>query len=178
LIAFVDTTVVLRFVLEGDISLHQAFAATVTACSELLWIESMRVVQRLRLDAALSDQALAEAVGRIATCYASFRVCLLDEEIKQTAAGPFPTVIGILDALHLACARRCVRHYPGETLLLYSYDRQMNLCARALGIATSLAEGPVPPRAGTPWVRRSSARSFPRTRASPWCLSSRGGRHS
>jgi predicted nucleic acid-binding protein len=139
-IAFVDTSVVLRFVLEGDISLHQAFAATATACSELLWIESMRVAQRLRLDGALSDQDLAEAVSRISTCYASFRVYLLDDEIKQAAAGPFPTVVGTLDALHLACARRCARHYPGETLLVYSYDRQMNLCARALGFSTPLAE--------------------------------------
>ena len=141
MIAFVDTSVVLRFVLEGDISLHQAFTATVTACSELLWIESMRVAQRLRLDGALSDTDLAEAVSRIVTFYSSFRVYLLDNEIKQVASGPFPTVIGTLDALHLACARRCARHYPGETLLVYSYDKQMNLCARALGFSTPLAEG-------------------------------------
>jgi predicted nucleic acid-binding protein len=140
LIAFVDTSVVLRFILEGDISLHQAFAATVTACSELLWIESMRVAQRLRLDGALSDQGLAEAVSRIATCYASLRAYLLDDEIKQEAAGPFPTVIGTLDALHLACARRAARHYPNETLLIFSFDRQMNLCARALGFSVPLAQ--------------------------------------
>ena len=145
MIAFVDTSVVLRFVLEGDISLHQAFSATVTACSELLWIESMRVAQRLRLDGSLSDQGLAEAVSRIADCYASFRVYLLDEEIKQAAAGPFPTVIGTLDALHLACARRAVKHYPGETLLVFSHDRQMNLCARALGFSTPLAGEAVSP---------------------------------
>jgi hypothetical protein len=92
LIAFVDTAVVLRFVLEGDFSLHQAFAATVTACSELLWIESMRVAQRLRLDGALSDQDLAEAVSRIATCYASFPlrhhgVTCFATESDQPAAG-------------------------------------------------------------------------------------------
>ena len=140
MIAFVDTSVVLRFVLEGDISLHHAFAATITACSELVWIESMRVAQRLRLDGRLDDKNLAEAVSRIAACYSSFRVYLLDEEIKQTAAGPFPTVIGTLGALHLACARRAARHYPGETLLVFSYDRQMNLCARALGFSTPLAD--------------------------------------
>ena len=140
MIAFVDTSVVLRFVLEGDISLHHAFAATITACSELVWIESMRVAQRLRLDGRLDDKDLAEAVSRIAACYSSFRVYLLDEEIKQTAAGPFPTVIGTLDALHLACARRAARHYPGETLLVFSYDRQMNLCARAFGFSTPLAD--------------------------------------
>lgn len=140
MIAFVDTSVVLRFVLEGDITLHQAFAAAVTACSELVWIESMRVAQRLRLDGVLDDQRLTEAVSRIADCYSSFRVYLLDEEIKQTAAGPFPTVIGTLDALHLACARRAARQYHGQTLLVFSHDRQMNMCARALGFATPLAE--------------------------------------
>jgi predicted nucleic acid-binding protein len=140
LIAFVDTSVVLRFVLEGDISLHQAFAVTLTSCSELLWIESMRVVQRLRLDGALSDAGLAEAVSRISACYASLRVYLIDDEIKQAAAGPFPTVIGTLDALHLACARRAASHYPGEKILLFSYDKQMNLCARALGFSTPLAQ--------------------------------------
>jgi predicted nucleic acid-binding protein len=140
LIAFVDTSVVLRFVLEGDISLHQAFSASVTACSELLWIESMRVAQRLRLDGTLTDKGLAEAVSRISACYASFRVYLLDEEIKRAAAGSFPTVIGTLDALHLACALRSASNYPGETLLLYSYDTRMNLCARALGFSTPLAQ--------------------------------------
>ena len=63
MIAFIDTSVVLRFVLEGDIRVHDAFAATATACSELLWIEAMRVVQRHRLNGELSDQTLAEAVS-------------------------------------------------------------------------------------------------------------------
>jgi predicted nucleic acid-binding protein len=140
LIAFVDTSVVLRFVLEGDIALHHAFAATVTACSELLWIESMRVAQRLRLDGALSDHGLAEAVRRLSACYASLRVYLIDDGIKQAAAGPFPTVIGTLDALHLACARRASSEAPDETLLVFSYDKQMTMCAQALGYSTPLAQ--------------------------------------
>lgn len=101
----------------------------------------MRVAQRLRLDGALCDRDLAEAVSRIATCYASFWVYLLDDEIKQAAAGPSPIVIGTLVALHLACARRGAIHYPGEPMLVYSYDRQMNLYDRALGFSTPLAEG-------------------------------------
>jgi hypothetical protein len=100
----------------------------------------MRVAQRLRLDGVLDDQRLTEAVSRIAACYSSFRVSLFDEEIKQTAAGPFPTVIGTSDALHLGYARRAARQYPGETLLVFSRDRQMNLCARTLGYSTPLAD--------------------------------------
>jgi predicted nucleic acid-binding protein len=140
LTAFVDTSVVLRYVLEGDISLHQAFAATVTACSELLWIEAMRVAHRLRLNGVLSDQGLAEAVSRITACYASFRVYLIDDEIKKAAAGPYPTVIGTLEALHLACARRAAVRSPEETMLVFSYDKQMNVCAQAFGFSTPLAQ--------------------------------------
>jgi hypothetical protein len=109
-----------------------AFASSI--CAEL--------VPRSLLNelSALTDQGLAEVVSRIATVYASFRAYLLDDEIKQAAAEPFPTVIGTLDALHLACARRCAKQYPGETLLVYSYDKQMNLCARATGLSTPLDE--------------------------------------
>jgi hypothetical protein len=138
--AFVDTSVLLRFVLEGDIALHQAFAAPVTACSELLWIESMRATQRLRLDGKLSDNDLAEAVSRVIAAYASMRVYLLDREVRLAAAGPFPTVIGTLDAFHLSSAMAAAKDHPGEALLVYSYDRQMNVCARAMGFLTPLTE--------------------------------------
>lgn len=139
MIAFVDTSVVLRFVLEGDIALHQAFAAPTVACSELLWIEAMRVVQRHRLNGALNDATLAEAVGRIKTCFGSFKVYLLDDRVKRIAAGPFPTAIGTLDALHVATAKRFADECPDEILLLYSYDNQMNVCARSMGWTTPLS---------------------------------------
>ena len=70
--------------------------------------------------------------------YASFEVWNLSDAIKARAAGPFPTVVGTLDALHLATALAGIGTDAAATLALYSYDRQMNLCAKALGLAVPL----------------------------------------
>ena len=37
-------------------------------------------------------------------------------------------------------ARRDARPYPGEAMLVYKYDSQIDLCARAPGYHTPLAE--------------------------------------
>ena len=139
MIAYVDTSVVLRFILEGDIAIHHAFEATRTLASELLLIESRRVLERHRLNGELDDEKLAEAVARLFELYACFEVWSLSDAIKKRAGGPFPTVVGTLDALHLATALEALAGQADSILALFSYDRQMNLCAKALGFATPLS---------------------------------------
>lgn len=52
------------------------------------------------------------------------------------AAGPFPTVIGTLDAIHLASALLWREAEPGPELRVLTFDRQLELCAGTLGIAS------------------------------------------
>jgi predicted nucleic acid-binding protein len=141
-IAYVDTSVLLRCILEGDIALHQAFRADRTIASELILIEARRVLERHRMNSALDDEKMAEASSRLMEVYASFEVWNLSDAIKARAAGTFPTVVGTLDALHLATALAGIETMAeashATTLALYSYDRQMNLCAKALGLAVPL----------------------------------------
>ena len=138
MIAYVDTSVALRFILEGDIAIHNAFEAPRTLASELLLIESRRVLERHRLNGEFDDAKLAEAVARLFDLYACFEVWGLGESIKKRAGGQFPTVVGTLDALHLATAIEALNGEADSILALFSYDRQMNLCAKALGFATPL----------------------------------------
>lgn len=136
--AYVDTSVLLRCILEGDVALHQAFRVDRTIASELILIEARRVLERHRMNSALDDEKMAEASSRLMEVYASFEVWNLSDAIKARAAGPFPTVVGTLDALHLATALAGIGTDAAATLALYSYDRQMNLCAKALGLAVPL----------------------------------------
>ena len=138
MIAYVDTSVLLRCILEGDVALHQAFRVDRTITSELILIEARRVLERHRMNSALDDEKMAEASSRLMEVYASFEVWALSDAIKARAAGPFPTVVGTLDALHLATALAGIGTDAAATLALYSYDRQMNLCAKALGLAVPL----------------------------------------
>ncbi|MCX7037611.1 MAG: hypothetical protein NT005_00455, partial [Spirochaetes bacterium] len=62
----------------------------------------------------------------------------LGPAVKRRAAGPFPTVIGTLDAIHLASAILWEEAEPNSDFSLLTYDKQLALCARALGVRVTV----------------------------------------
>ena len=56
----------------------------------------------------------------------------------KRAAGPLPTVIGTLGALHLASALLWREAEPGPELRVLTFDGQLELCAGTQGIASLL----------------------------------------
>lgn len=60
----------------------------------------------------------------------------LSAPVKLRAMEPFPVSIRTLDALHVATA--LLLQERDEGLALFSHDREMNLCARALGMKATL----------------------------------------
>jgi len=137
-IAYVDTSVVLRFILNSDKSLMKAFDFPRTTVSELFFIEFRRTLERLRLTNALNDAQFSEAARRFFELHPSFEVWNLTPAIKQRAAGSFPTVVGTLDALHIATALEIAAESGVSELNLFSFDRQMNICAASLGFKVLL----------------------------------------
>ena len=63
------------------------------------------------------------------------RVTLIDltPPVLVRALDPFPVAVGTLDGLHLATI--VFLRGRGEDIELASYDRRMNACAQALGVA-------------------------------------------
>ena len=55
--------------------------------------------------------------------------------IKQRASEAFPTVVGTLDAIHLSSALLWREHTDEEVLIL-TFDKQMSVCAGAMGMHT------------------------------------------
>jgi hypothetical protein len=54
--------------------------------------------------------------------------------VKTRAADSFPTIIGTLDAIHLATALLW-QEIAGESVSIWTHDRQLALCASAMGMA-------------------------------------------
>jgi len=133
---YLDSSVLLRYILAGDRGIEKANDFEEVGSSELLEIECARVLERHRLEGLLDDEKLALASDRLRTVIGSIAVIALSDGIKRRAAGSFPTVVGTLDALHLATALAWFGGAPREETLLLTYDRQMELCARALGLRT------------------------------------------
>jgi hypothetical protein len=123
----------LRYLLAGDTGFHKVEEFEKIGSSELLFIECSRVLQRYRLDGGLTDSQLEAAVTHFHEIYDAFHIFDMGPQVKARSAGPFPTTIGTLDALHLSTAILWSEQ-ERSPLLLFTYDQQMKTCAHAMGL--------------------------------------------
>jgi predicted nucleic acid-binding protein len=128
---YLDTSVVLR-VLFREPNPIDFWGKWERAYSSALWrIEALRTVDRLRLLHEITDIEVADLVRDIQTTHETFAICPLDERILQRASETFPTVVGTLDAIHLATAIS-IRESDKVDFLL-THDSQLGTAARSVG---------------------------------------------
>jgi uncharacterized protein len=137
-VAYLDSSVVLRHILRGESAISQALSCDRVVSSELLEIECRRVIQRCRLQGELDDAGTAEASARLDAVLAGLSLVALSASVKKRAMGAFPVGVKTLDALHLASALVLADDLGEEPLLVFSHDQGMNRCARVLGFAAPL----------------------------------------
>ncbi len=131
MIVYVDTSVVLR------VLLHESNPVGIwgewnKAYSSALWrVEALRTVDRLRLTHEISDTEVAELVRDVQIIHETFAIHPITNQILQRASETFPTVVGTLDAMHLATALS-IREIESLDLLL-THDSQLATAARSLG---------------------------------------------
>ena len=140
MVGYLDTSVVLRHILQGEASIRHALQCGRVISSELLEIESRRVIHRLRMEGGLDDGGFVLAVERLDKLLSGVSLLALSPRVKKRAMGAFPVSVKTLDALHLASALVYAETMPAETLLVFSHDTALNRCARALGFAAPLYE--------------------------------------
>lgn len=135
---YVDSSVVLRHILNGDPALGEAVSSSdLVGSSDLMAIECQRVLQRERMGGHLDDHQYSEAVLLLEDIVKRLALVEIGPAVKRRAAGAFPTVIGTLGAIHLASALLWHEAEPGTDFRILTQDRQLALCARSLGLLTS-----------------------------------------
>jgi hypothetical protein len=105
----------------------------VLVSSELITVESLRTIDRLRLQGALSTE---DAVSRRETTIEwleAVDLVMLQRPILARASEPFPTPLGTLDALHLATAL-VWQDRMSQTPVMATHDRDLALAARSFGL--------------------------------------------
>lgn len=140
MVAYLDSSVVLRYLLVGDTELRRAMEYSRLVSSELLEIECRRTINRCRMQNELSDNTLVQALGRLDETLQMIDMIELDGNIKHRAMDSFPVVVKTLDALHLSTVLALAKEENENEVHVFSHDKAMNLCARALGFKTPLAE--------------------------------------
>lgn len=140
MVAYIDSSLVLRHIIQGEQAIAQAFECGRAISSELLEIECRRVIFRYRTEGLLDDQGLVTAMRRLEDVLDGLDLVELSGVIKKRAMEPFPTSIKTLDALHLATAIKFAERLEDGGLVIFSYDKAMNLCAEALGFKAAFKD--------------------------------------
>ena len=140
MVAYLDSSLTLRHVLRGEITINQALACDRTVSSELMEIECRRVIHRCRLQGDLDDEGVLKATERLEKLLNGMYLLALSSAVKKRAMEAFPVSIKTLDALHLASALALAEKSGGEKPLIFSHDTGMNRCAKVLGFQAPLAE--------------------------------------
>lgn len=129
---YVDSSVLLSYLFGVDRAFASAVRSEKLGSSRLLLVECARVIDRYRLEGRLDDLQSALAREQVQSVASGMHVLEITPAILERAAQSFPTVVGTLDALHLASALEWRSVEP--QLVLLTQDRQMATCARSLGL--------------------------------------------
>jgi predicted nucleic acid-binding protein len=130
MIAYLDSSVVLRLVLGEEGRLGEFRRITRGVSSLLLKVECLRTIDRLRLSGRIPAD---EVVTRMEATHRFLEAVDLVEpgrEVLERAAQSFPIALGTLDAVHLATAILW-RELEGEPLVMATHDTALAMAARA-----------------------------------------------
>ena len=133
--AYLDTSVILRKLLGEPGALKEWGHWDEGCTSELTRVESLRTLDRLRLQGSLDDGEVAEKMQRLRDILETTDVIGLDSRVLDRASQSYPTVVGTLDAIHLASALLYLEH-DKEKLIFMTHDNRLGTAAQALGFET------------------------------------------
>jgi predicted nucleic acid-binding protein len=131
--AYLDTSLVLDWLLEGSTAIERLSEFEEVASSRLLWIETVRTLDRAVRSRQITDRDGIEARIAFENMARGLTRLRLTEAVLSRASEGFPTIIRTLDALHLGTALAWAEGSTRESISLWSLDAQLNLCAKALG---------------------------------------------
>ena len=132
MIAYLDTSVLLRIVLREAGALDDLRTYDRLVANELIAVESARTIDRLRNQGTLTMDEAAGRIGAVNDWLEAVDLVLLRPPVLSRAAEPMPLAIGTLDAIHLATAL-IWRERVGSLPQLVTHDATLGAAARAFG---------------------------------------------
>jgi len=133
-IAYLDSSVLLRVVLGQRNVLREWSRVAEGVVSALAEVECLRTLDRLRLIGTYADAAIAERREAVYRLLDGMEVIEIGHAVLARAAQPLPTPLGTLDAIHLASALLWKERY-GRPLAMATHDAALAIAARASGLS-------------------------------------------
>lgn len=131
MIAYVDSSVVLRIVLQQAAPLAEWSSFTEAVSSVLLPVECRRSLDRLWQMGLISADQVPQKTAAVRRIVDRLHLQPLDDNVLKIAGQPFPAPLGTLDALHLATAM-IYRDARTERVLFATHDKGLARGAAAM----------------------------------------------
>lgn len=133
MIAYVDSSVLLRIVLAQPdrLSVWRRIEAAVT--SALTEVECLRTLDRRARQGRLAEAELSRRRGLTLDLLERMERIEIGPSVLRRAADPFPTALGTLDAIHLSSAL-LFAEARGASPVMATHDAQLALAARSVGL--------------------------------------------
>jgi predicted nucleic acid-binding protein len=130
-IAYLDSSVVLRVLFGQPDALADWKRIERAVSSELIRVECLRAIDRLRVRTHLDERAIGRQRAAIIETLETIEMVTLDGPILDRASDPFPTSLGTHDAIHLATALGIREQVP--SMIFATHDDELGLAASAMG---------------------------------------------
>jgi predicted nucleic acid-binding protein len=129
--AYVDSSVVLRVILGEPDRLRTWARIGRAVSSELLRLECLRTIDRARIRLGLTDDVVSRYRHDVIEACDAITIVPLGGHVLARAAQPFPTLLGSLDAIHMATAILVRDQFAG--LVMATHDAELARAGRAEG---------------------------------------------
>jgi predicted nucleic acid-binding protein len=133
LIAYVDSSVLLRLILQQEGALEEWDTVERGVASALVEVECLRTLDRLRIGGQLEEVDLVQLRETVFRVTASLEVVEVSAPVLSRASQPLPTALGTLDAIHLVTALMW-RDELETDLVMATHDQALAQAARACGL--------------------------------------------
>lgn len=133
MIAYLDSSVILRLVLGEPDRLREWKSVEAGVASALVQLECLRTLDRLRLQNGLSVEETSLRKEAVFRMLEGVELVDITGEILDRAAQPFSVPLGTLDAIHLATAL-IWRETRKQPLVMATHDGALAMAARSCGL--------------------------------------------
>ncbi len=134
MIAYVDSSVLLRLILGQPNALAEWSRIDRGVASALVELECLRTLDRLRLAESLAEDPFVRLRESVFQLTAALEVIEITRPVLARAAQPMPIGLGSLDAIHLASALLWAELGNGDAVMA-THDRALATAARASGLS-------------------------------------------
>lgn len=131
---YLDTSVIVSRLLNQENRLPRWGEWEKAWSSLLTRMEFYRTLDRLRMEQKIDDDERVTLYQAFGVLWEALYRYPITEKIQQRVTEPFPTVIGTLDAIHLATALEAAR-IETESIVVLTHDSQLSKAALSVGLS-------------------------------------------